>query len=296
MAGRGRRRSDRRRRRHVRPRSRRPTTRPSTAHGTGRPRRGPVPSGRTGRRRRARRSLVRKFADAPPPITVVRRRRIDARSRLADASLHAATVVAGAVTASSYAIEPGVDVDHYLAAVDRSARCRPRPERSSRPSSPARSSCTASGRSTSTPCCGDCGQLRVELPVLDRRLHRRLARAPRRGRRTGRALASARRYRAPDRRRRQRRPDRRRTHRQHEEPDRAPRRDRRRARHPAALGELPRLGARAVDRHGRQRPAPRHADGRDAVAARAQSVVELVRALCRRRRRSAATRATRRSS
>ena len=45
--------------------------------------------------------------------------------------------------------------------------------------------------------------------------------------------------------------------RQHQEPGRAPHRDRDGARHAAAVVQLPRLGAGAVDREGRERAAPR---------------------------------------
>ncbi len=80
-------------------------------------------------------------------------------------------------------------------------------------------------------------------------------------------------------------------HRQHEEPGRAPRRDRHGARHAAPLLQLPRLGARAVDRDRRQRAAPRHPD-RGAALRALRRTCSSSPACCRRRRRSAAIHAT----
>ena len=111
------------------------------------------------------------------------------------------------------------------------------------------------------------GDVRFEPPLLDRRLHRRLARAAGRGRRRHRAVVPARRHDAHDRRSRARRQARGRAAGQPEEPDRAPRRDRDGARHAAPLLQLSRLGARARDRQGRQRAAPRLAGRGSAVQA-----------------------------
>ncbi len=111
-------------------------------------------------------------------------------------------------------------------------------------------------------------QLRVELPLLDRRSDRRLTRTAHRGRRRHRPIAPPRRDRSAHRRRHERRRARRRAHRQHQEPDRASGRDRRRPRHAAAVVELPRLGARTLDRDRRQRAAPRNPHGGPALAAR----------------------------
>ncbi len=170
----------------------------------------------------------------------------------------------------SWSIEPAVEVDHYLAAVDGGARCGPQRRTHQGRDRPADSRAVRRTdrrpRRPATPA----GQLRLELPVLDRRVHRCLARAARRGRRRRGPVPSAGRHRPANRRRRQRRPDRRRADRQHEEPDRASRRHRRRARHAAAVGELPRLGAGAVDRHRGQRAAPRHPDGGAPVPARSE--------------------------
>ena len=112
--------------------------------------------------------------------------------------------------------------------------------------------------------------VRVEPPILDRRLRS----APRPScwspsTATTVTVVPARRHDAHHRRSRARRSAGRRAPGQRQEPDRTPGRDRDGPRHPAALLQLPRLVARAVDRQGRQRAAPRLAGGGQAVATRA---------------------------
>ena len=173
-------------------------------------------------------------------------------------------------TASGYTIEPVTPIDRYLAAVE-TAQAAVRDGRLTK--AVIAREIVVDRRPADRPPwrpAPAAGGVRVELPLLRRRLHRRLARAARRGRRAARAVPPAGRHGAADRRRRpatRRSP---RPRRQHEGPGRAPGRHRRRPRHAAAVVQLPRLGAGAVDRHRGQRPAPRHADRGAALDAAAE--------------------------
>ena len=71
--------------------------------------------------------------------------------------------------------------------------------------------------------------------------------------------------------------------RQHQEPDRAPGHDRHGPRHVAAVVQLPRLGAGAVDRRRGQRAAPRHRSSRGGCRTRRRRCWSSVAALHRRR-------------
>ena len=270
-------------------------------HGPDRPRRRPVPAGITGVGLSSPSSSCASRREHPPTITVVgsdRRRTPHAAPDDAIAWIGSVEPTHGAdrTTASSYTIEPGV-ADRAL---PRRGGDGPRRGRASgdlvkaviaRPiivtaDQPIdvhavlrrlRATFGSSYRYSIDGFIGASPELLVEVDG------------------DGRAIASPRRDRTADRRRRQRRADRRRAHRQHQEPDRAPGRHRRRPRHAAPVGELSRLGARALDRHRRQRAAPRHPDGGNAVAARPVGR-RARRAPCPRHRRSAAHPASSRRS
>ena len=149
---------------------------------------------RTGRSRSAR---CRSCPDAPASSSSRRRRRQGCRRRARGSRRSTAPTSRSApptpdrpARAASYTLRPLVDVDHYLAAVaaardavragriDKAVIARPIAVESDQPDRRPRRAAAAQGH------------VRLEPPLLGRRLRRRLARAAGRGRRRRRAVAS----------------------------------------------------------------------------------------------------------
>ena len=113
-------------------------------------------------------------------------------------------------------------------------------------------------------------QLRLELSLLHRRIPRSVPRVTHRARRRNGFVASVGRHHASHRRPGHRRASGRRTSREPKKSDRASGRDRCCARHVVAVGQLSRLGTRAIHRGRRQRAAPRHSHARPTLAAKSR--------------------------